>query len=108
MQEMLHYLIDNPYITVLIAVVIFILTLVFVVKRIFSFVMTLIFLVICIFSAYVIIYPETATKFLQGYTEEGRKDAYEDEDSSKSLNEQAKDVYDTAKGKLDEWSEKIQ
>jgi len=108
MQDILHYLIENPYITVLTAVVIFILTLVFVVKRIFSFVLTLIFLAICILSAYVIIYPETATKYLESFTEEGRKKSYQDEDSSKTLNERAKEVYDAARDKVEEYTEKLQ
>jgi len=108
MEDILQYLIENTYITVLIAVVLFILTLVFVVKRIFSFVLTLIFLAICIFSAYVIIYPDAATKYLESFTEEGRKKAYLDEDSSKTLNERAKELYDTGREKVEEYIDKIQ
>jgi len=103
MQDMLQYFIDNPYITVIIAIVVFILTLVFVVKRIFSFVLTLFFLMICILSAYVIIYPESATNFLKGYTEQG----YQNEDSSQTLNERAKGAYDTVRGKVEEYTEKL-
>jgi len=107
MQDIIQYLIDNPYITVLIAVVIFILTLVFVVKRLFSFVFTLIFLIICIFSAYVIIYPETATNFLKSYTEEGQQENYYDETSSKTINERAQDTYQSAKSRFGEYIEKL-
>ncbi len=107
MEDGLQYLIQNPYITVLIAVVVFILSLVFVVKRIFSFVITLIILLVCLFAGYVIIYPQEATKVLESFTEEGRQRAYENNGSSKSLNERAKDAYDAVKESLEEYSEKI-
>ena len=107
MEEILQYLITYPYITVIIAIIIFILTLVFVVKRIFSFALTVIFLAICLISAYVILYPGAATKFLQGYTEEGRNGASKDGSTSKSLDKSAKKVYDTVRDKVDEYTEKL-
>lgn len=107
MEDSLQYLIQNPYVTVLIAIVVFILSLVFVVKRIFSFVITFIILLVCLFAGYVIIYPQEATKILEGFTEEGRQRAYESEESSKSLNERAKEAYDSVKETLEDYSEKI-
>ena len=106
MQDILNFLIENPYVTVLIGVVVFILTLIFVVKRIFSFVATLILLIICIIAAYVVIYPESTTNFLKGYTENG-PDNTPDDGSSKTVKEYFEEAIDVGKDKYQEYKEKL-
>lgn len=105
-HQVVNYLIDNPYIIVLIAVVVFIISLVFVVRRIFSLVITLIFLALCILSAYVIIYPESATGYMKQYLENEPQKKPEKK-HPKTVEQQVDEAIDVVKDKYHEYKDKL-
>ncbi len=99
----MEYLVQNPIVTVIAAAIIFVLTLIFVVKRIFSFIITLILLVICLIAGYIVIFPESAMKY---YKELADEDETKDEKST-SVKEQLEDAYKTVKEKGQEYFDKL-
>ncbi len=103
MEAFTDYLVQNPIVTVISAAIIFVLTLIFVVKRIFSFVITLILLVICLIAGYIVISPESAMKY---YKELADDDETKDEESP-SVKDQLEGAYKTVKDKGQEYFDKL-
>jgi hypothetical protein len=65
MEQITNYLFENPLIIAILGGILFVVTLVAVVRRLFSFVMTLALLILCLISAFTAIYPKEAMTWFQ-------------------------------------------
>jgi flagellar biosynthesis component FlhA len=102
MEDIMNFVVQNPVVIVIGAAIIFILALIFVIKRIFTFILTLIVLVICIVAGYVMIYPDSALNY---FKEHANEDVPPSED--KPVQEQVQETYRTGKEKVMEFIERF-